>query len=200
MCSASSSTRSVPGMTSSSIASPKSSGKRDMWAPFWSASRSTKQSITADHQRLPPLWCMRTAFSTPVTPTRERPSRTSGAEAWRSGEVSTLSAIAGKGSTLRRAHDAQFPSPRRYSRATTCGRRSRPSTGSPGHSSASRSGTGRPLRGDDRPRRRSRSQSCSRSSPWIARIESGRFEPLARNRRLAGPRRGSCRPSCPRIP
>ena len=34
-------------MTSSSIASPKSSGKRDMWAPFWSASRSTKHSISA---------------------------------------------------------------------------------------------------------------------------------------------------------
>lgn len=52
---------------------------------------------------------MRTAFSTPVTPTRESPSRTSGADAWRSGEVSTLSAIAGKGSTPPTGHDALFP-------------------------------------------------------------------------------------------
>ena len=80
-------------MTSSSIASPKSSGKRDMWAPFWSASRSTKHSISAATSASWPACCIRTAFSTPVTPTRDSPSRTSGAEACRSGVVSTLSAI-----------------------------------------------------------------------------------------------------------
>ena len=34
-------------MTTSSIASSKSSGKRDMWTPFCSGSRSTVQSISA---------------------------------------------------------------------------------------------------------------------------------------------------------
>src|SRR2546427_682462 len=47
MCSASSSTRKASPITTSSIASSKSSGKRDMWTPFCARSRSTVQSISA---------------------------------------------------------------------------------------------------------------------------------------------------------
>ena len=76
---------------------------------------------------------MRTAFSTPVTPTRESPSRTSGAEAWRSGERRALiSAPPGERSTPATGPTtADSPSSSR-SPATTCGRRSRPSTASRG--------------------------------------------------------------------
>src|SRR5437870_3796109 len=48
MCSASSSTRNASEITTASIASPKSSGKRDMWTPFCAGSRSTVQSISAE--------------------------------------------------------------------------------------------------------------------------------------------------------
>src|SRR6266545_1128836 len=83
-CSARSSTRKASSSTTPSIASSKSSGKRDMWTPFCEGSRSTVQSIVAaiSFSRAPRP--MRTAFCTPVTPTRERPSATSGVEAWRS--------------------------------------------------------------------------------------------------------------------
>ena len=70
--------------TTASIASSKSSGKRDMWTPFWSAARSTVQSIVAAITVSDSLPAMRTAFETPVTPARVSPSRTSGADAWRS--------------------------------------------------------------------------------------------------------------------
>ena len=52
-------------MTSSSIASSKSSGKRDMCTPLRAGSRSTKQSISAETSASRPPCCMRTAFCTP---------------------------------------------------------------------------------------------------------------------------------------
>src|SRR5436853_1141682 len=84
MCSASSSTRKASPITTSSIASPKSSGKRDMWTPFRAGSRSTAHSSSAEISFSTPAYERRIALCTPVTPTRERPIRTSGAEAWRS--------------------------------------------------------------------------------------------------------------------
>src|SRR5256714_2088222 len=84
MCSASASTSRASPITTSSIASSKSSGKRDMCAPFWLASRSTVHSISAEISFSAPACDSRIALLTPVTPTRERPMRTSGEEAWRS--------------------------------------------------------------------------------------------------------------------
>src|SRR5205823_8752959 len=84
MCSASTSTRRASPITTSSIASSKSSGKRDMCTPFCAASRSTVHSISAEISFSTPAYEIRIAFCTPVTPTRERPICTSGAEAWRS--------------------------------------------------------------------------------------------------------------------
>src|SRR2546423_4139401 len=83
-CSARSSTRNASAATTPSTASSNSSGKRDMWTPFCEGSRSTVQSIVAaiSFSRAPRPIC--TAFCTPVTPARERPSGTSGAEACRS--------------------------------------------------------------------------------------------------------------------
>src|SRR5881296_1217171 len=81
MCSASSSTRNASPITTSSIASSNSSGKRDMWTPFWAGSRSTVESISAETSFSAPPQRRRIAFDTPCTPARERPSRTSGAEA-----------------------------------------------------------------------------------------------------------------------
>src|SRR5919202_2972073 len=92
MCSASSSTRNASSITTPSIASSKSSGKRDMWTPFCEASRSTAHSISAAISFSRPAWLMRIAFCTPVTPARERPSRTSGSEACRSSVTSFASA------------------------------------------------------------------------------------------------------------
>ena len=74
MCSASVSTRNASPITTSSIASPKSSGKRDMWTPFWCGSRSTVQEIVAAKVFSRPSWRIRIAFCTPVTPARVRPS------------------------------------------------------------------------------------------------------------------------------
>ena len=84
MCSASVSTRNASPITTWSIASPKSSGKRDMCTPFCAGSRSTVQSIRAANVFSRPSWRMRIAFWTPVTPARVSPSRISGDEAWRS--------------------------------------------------------------------------------------------------------------------
>src|SRR5256714_8571257 len=84
MWSASSSTRNASPITTSSIASPKSSGKRDMWTPFCAGSRSTVHSMSADTSFSAPAYESRIALLTPVTPTRERPICTSGGEAWRS--------------------------------------------------------------------------------------------------------------------
>src|ERR687886_1725507 len=84
MCSASASTSSASPITTSSIASSKSSGKRDMCTPFWLASRSTVHSISAEISFSTPLCDSRIALLIPVTPTRESPMRTSGEEAWRS--------------------------------------------------------------------------------------------------------------------
>ncbi len=63
--------------TTSPIASLTTSSKRDMCAPFWSRLKSTKHSRRAKNSSSR----MRTTFSTPVTPTRERPTRTEGARA-----------------------------------------------------------------------------------------------------------------------
>src|SRR5215207_4102401 len=84
MCSASSSTRNDPPITTSSIASSKSSGKRDMWTPFWAGSRSTVQSISAGMSFSTPPNRSWIAFRTRVTPARDSPIRTSGEEACRS--------------------------------------------------------------------------------------------------------------------
>ena len=70
--------------TTASIASSKSSAKRDMWTPFWLCERSTVHSISAAITVWCPSWLTRTAFWTPVTPARVSDSRTSGVEAWRS--------------------------------------------------------------------------------------------------------------------
>ena len=81
MCSASTSIRSPSPRTSASIASSKSSGKRDMCTPFWSRPRSTVQSISA---AISISWSprrMRIAFCTRVTPARESASATGGADA-----------------------------------------------------------------------------------------------------------------------
>src|SRR5213592_1293656 len=88
MCSASSSTRKASPITTSSIASSKSSGKRDMCTPFWLGSRSTKQSISAEMSFSAPPQRRRIALATPWTPALDRPSRTSGVEAWRSSRSS----------------------------------------------------------------------------------------------------------------
>src|SRR4051812_22025279 len=88
MCSASSSTRNASPITTSSIASSKSSGKRDMCTPFCAGSRSTKQSISAEISFSAPPQRRRIAFATPCTPARDRPSRTSGVEACRSSRSS----------------------------------------------------------------------------------------------------------------
>src|SRR6266540_1404297 len=84
MCSASSSTRKASPITTSSIASSNSSGKRDMCTPFWLGSRSTKQSFSAEMSFSAPPQLSRIALATPWTPARDRPSLTSGVEAWRS--------------------------------------------------------------------------------------------------------------------
>ena len=52
-----------------------------MCTPFWSAARSTVQSITAAMTVEAFPRRMRTAFWTPVTPARESASAISGAEA-----------------------------------------------------------------------------------------------------------------------
>src|SRR3954468_9181562 len=83
-CSARSSTRNASPPTTSSIASSKSSGNRDMWMPFCDGSRSTVQSIVAAISFSCRPRPIRTAFCTPVTPARESPSRTSGGAACRS--------------------------------------------------------------------------------------------------------------------
>src|SRR2546428_6494043 len=84
MCSASSSTRKASPITTSSIASSNISGKRDMCTPFCAGSRSTVQSISAEISFSAPSQRSRIAFATPCTPARERPSLTSGVDAWRS--------------------------------------------------------------------------------------------------------------------
>src|SRR5262245_31668871 len=84
MCSARTSITSASPITTRSIASSNSSGKRDMCTPFCDAARSTVQSISAAttcSHRPQRRWM---AFATPCTPARERPSWTSGSEAWRS--------------------------------------------------------------------------------------------------------------------
>jgi hypothetical protein len=86
--SASASTRSPSPSTTSSIASSNSSGKRDMWTPFWSRERSTVQAISADMRISCDPRRMRMALWTPVTPARDSASSTGGAEAcmsWVSG-------------------------------------------------------------------------------------------------------------------
>ena len=71
MCSASVSTWSAsPLPTTASIASSKSSGKRDMWTPFCSWARSTVHSISAAITVARPSWLTWIAFCTPVTPAR----------------------------------------------------------------------------------------------------------------------------------
>src|SRR6267142_2459840 len=88
MCSASSSTRKASLITTSSIASSNSSGKRDICTPFWLGSRSTKQSISAEMSFSAPPQLRRIALATPWTPARDRPSLTSGVDAWRSSRSS----------------------------------------------------------------------------------------------------------------
>src|SRR4051812_31800920 len=87
MCSARSSTSSASPITTSSIACSNSSGNRDMCTPFVAPSRSTVQSMVAAISFSLSPWRILIAFSTPVTPARERAIRTSGTEAWMSSTV-----------------------------------------------------------------------------------------------------------------
>src|SRR5689334_10035256 len=84
MCSASCSTSSASPITTSSIASSKSSGNRDMCTPLRAASRSTVQSISAAISFSCSPWRIRIAFWTPPTPARDSASGTSDGEACRS--------------------------------------------------------------------------------------------------------------------
>src|SRR3954449_7589749 len=84
MCSARFSTSSASPITTSSIASSNSSGKRDMCTPFCARSRSTVQSISAAISFSAPPWLILIAFWTPRTPARERASGTSDGAACRS--------------------------------------------------------------------------------------------------------------------
>src|SRR5438876_814459 len=93
MCSASCSTRNASLITTSSIASSKSSGKRDMWTPFCAGSRSTEQSISAAISFSAPPQRNRIALLIPRTPARDRPIRTSGADACRSSSSSRDSLV-----------------------------------------------------------------------------------------------------------
>jgi len=61
-------------ITTASIASPKISGKRDMWTPFCAGSRSTVHEMSAAKVCSRPAWRIRIAFDTFVTPTRARKS------------------------------------------------------------------------------------------------------------------------------
>src|SRR5579872_4042594 len=80
MCSARVSALNVDSpRTTCPIASLTTSSKRDMWAPFWSGPRSTTHSNRAEKSCSRSPWLRRMTFSTPVTPTRERPSWTGGA-------------------------------------------------------------------------------------------------------------------------
>ena len=134
MCSASSSTSNASPITTSSIASSNSSGKRDMCTPFCAGSRSTVQSIVGRDQL---LGARRSGSGSPsrrrVTPARDRPRRTSGT---RGLEVVVEQACASRPSDgrrlLRDSHDRTTDSSRSSSRspATTCARRSRPSRAS----------------------------------------------------------------------
>src|SRR5690349_1283615 len=117
MCSASSSTRKASPITTSSIASPKSSGKRDMWTPFCVGSRSTKQSISAEISFSAPPQRSLIAFETPRTPARERPSRTSGVEACRSSRSSRDSVICDRLVSGRPVADPDVSFPRLVSLA-----------------------------------------------------------------------------------
>src|ERR687886_242269 len=91
MCSASSSTRNASPITTSSIASSKSSGKRDMCTPFCERARSTVQSISAEISFSSPACRSLIAFCTPWTPARDSASGTSGREACRSSVRSFVS-------------------------------------------------------------------------------------------------------------
>src|SRR5437763_10808357 len=113
-CSASSSTRNASPITTSSIASPKSSGKRDMWTPFRAGSRSTVQSIRAEISFSVPACESRIAFFTPVTPTRESPIRTSGGDAWRSSVTRFRGSMSAQDTSFARlvslaCHDLRTP-------------------------------------------------------------------------------------------
>src|SRR5258708_7550830 len=98
MCWASVSARNGASLsTTSPIASLTTSSKRDMCAPFCWWERSTKQSSCAKYRSSP----IRTTFSTPVTPTRERPTRMPGVRAWTSSPVPIVGDIAGVGELAR---------------------------------------------------------------------------------------------------
>src|ERR687897_671592 len=113
-CSASSSTRNDSPITTSSIASSKSSGNRDMWTPFCAGSRSTVQSIVAGISFSVGPQRSRIAFRTPVTPARESPSWTSGSEACRSSVRKLSTSMAASEDTFARlvslaVHDLRTP-------------------------------------------------------------------------------------------
>src|SRR5919109_3254357 len=128
MCSASTSTSSASPITTSSIASSKSSGKRDMWTPFCAASRSTVHSISAEMSFSTPAYEMRIALCTPVTPTRERPIRTSGEDACRSSVRIRDSMSSGQDTSFARlvslaCHDLRTPLATVHGFARTIARR-----------------------------------------------------------------------------
>src|SRR5205809_3030985 len=84
MCSARFSISRASPITTSSIASSNTSGKRDMCTPLRSAGRSTVQSICAAISFSCSPYRIRIAFWTPPTPARESARGTSEREAWRS--------------------------------------------------------------------------------------------------------------------
>ena len=110
--------------TTSPIASLTTSSKRDMCAPFCARLRSTKHSRRAKNSSSR----MRTTFSTPVTPTRERPTPIAGVRAWTSVHAArrqrgcrraSKSTLPGKPSGTRSAAPrAEPPAPRPRSCAT----------------------------------------------------------------------------------
>ena len=127
MCSASSSTSSASPITTSSIASSNSSGKRDMWTPFWPRVEVDGAVDLRGHDRLgrSPRR-RRIAFVTPVTPARVRAERAPRAPrpGDRREQVGVAHAV-----TLATSCRPTSPASSR-SRATTCARRSRPCRGS----------------------------------------------------------------------
>src|SRR5436305_3181945 len=108
MCSASVSTRNASPITTASIASPNSSGKRDMCTPFCAGSRSTVQEISAENVFSRPSCRMRIAFCTPVTPARVKPMRTSGSDACMSRVMSSRLRVIGYNRSAPMAEDS-FP-------------------------------------------------------------------------------------------
>ena len=188
MCSASSSTSNASPITTSSIASSNSSGKRDMWTPFWAGSRSTVQSISAE-----------ISFSLPPAAEPDRLARRRGRPRAR-GRAAPRAARPGgrvRGAAWLRPSPQTYqgrswPKTHSFARLVSlaCHDLRTPLATVRGfaHTLARSERLDEPtaaLRRDDRRRRRRSSPSCSTSSRLAARIEGGRYEPNAASGRHA---------------